>query len=211
MYDHPGELHTLMAFLRDGYLSKLDFWDNSGLLTPNNNGAYVGSGGFGWSDELPGDTPSRVKGMWGLSESQETAAVSGEMFEEFVLPYQKPLMERLGLVCYGCCEPLDHRWNALEKIPNLRRVSVSPWSDTAKMAEMLGSRYVYSLKPNPAGIAVPAIDEDAIRAGLRKTLQATARHGCPVEIIMKDCHTFGGNPSNPARWCAIALEEAHSV
>jgi len=115
------------------------------------------------------------------------------------------------LICYGCCEPLDRRWHALAKIPNLRRVSVSPWSDTALMAEMLADRYVYSLKPNPAALAVPVIDEDAIRADLRKTLQETRRHGCHVEIVMKDCHTFGGNPQNPVRWSQIALEEANKL
>jgi hypothetical protein len=53
MYDYPAELHRLMAFLRDGHLAKLDFLEENGLLSLNNDGTYVGSGGFGWSDELP--------------------------------------------------------------------------------------------------------------------------------------------------------------
>ena len=45
------------------------------------------------------------------------------MFAEFVLPYQLPILERFGLNCYGCCEPLDQRWSTLKQ---LRRASVSP-------------------------------------------------------------------------------------
>ena len=77
--------------------------------------------------------------MWGFGESQETVGVSPEMFAEFVLPYQLPILERFGLNCYGCCEPLDKRWEYVKQIPRLRRVSVSPWSNRAFMAERLGA------------------------------------------------------------------------
>ena len=81
----------------------------------------------------------RLKDMWGFCESQETVSVDPELFAEFVLPYQMPILERFGLNCYGCCEGLDSRWDYIRHIPNLRRVSVSPWADEAKMAEQLGS------------------------------------------------------------------------
>ena len=53
MVDQPEELHRMMAFLRDGHLAKLDFLEQNGLLSLNNDGTYVGSGGFGWTRELP--------------------------------------------------------------------------------------------------------------------------------------------------------------
>ena len=49
----------------------------------------------------------RTMDMWGFTESQETVRVSPKMVGEFVFPYQRPLQERFGLNCYGCCEPLD--------------------------------------------------------------------------------------------------------
>jgi hypothetical protein len=88
--------------------------------------------------------------MWGFCESQETVQVSPAMFEEFVFPYQMPVMERFGLNCYGCCEPLDKRWHVVKRFPRLRRVSVSPWADVEKMAEYLGANYLYSYKPSPS-------------------------------------------------------------
>jgi hypothetical protein len=70
-----------------------------------------------------------------------------------VLPYQLPILSRFGLNCYGCCEPLDKRWEYVKQIPRLRRVSVSPWSNRAFMAEQLGANYILSMKPNPADLA----------------------------------------------------------
>jgi hypothetical protein len=52
MSDYPDDLHGFMAVLRDGHLAKLDYLHDNGLLSLNNNGTYVGSGGFGWSHEL---------------------------------------------------------------------------------------------------------------------------------------------------------------
>lgn len=210
MYDYPDELHQLMAFLRDGHMKKLDFLEENGLLSLNNDGTYVGSGGFGWSKEIPqkgfDSNKVRTMDMWGFGDSQETTNVSPEMFEEFILPYQLPLLERFGLNCYGCCEPLNRRWYAVKKIPRLRRVSVSPWADIKDMAEKLEDKYVYSMKPNPAYLAVPKIDEDYIRKSLREAMQATKN--CRVEIIMKDNNTICNNPENVIRWCKIAKEEA---
>jgi len=210
MYDHPDELHRLMGILRDGHLAKLDFLQDNGLLSLNNDNTYVGSGGFGFTRELPQADfdPARVRtiDMWGFCESQETVQVSPDMFEQFVFPYQVPILDRFGLNCYGCCEPLHSRWHVVKRFPRLRRVSVSPWADVEKMAEYLGTDYIYSLKPTPADIALPTIDEDRIRRELRRTLAITK--GCRVEVIMKDNHTIGNNPQNVIRWCRIAQEEA---
>lgn len=213
MYDHQDELHQLMSFLRDGHLAKLNFLEKNGLLSLNNDGTYVGSGGFGWSNELPqkdfDGKKVRTIDMWGFAESQETVGVSPELFEEFVFSYQLPILERFGLNCYGCCEPLNTRWHVVRKIPRLRRVSVSPWADLKDMAEKLNNRYIYSMKPNPAYLAMANIDEDDIRRNLREAICITKN--CIVEIIMKDNHTIGHNPNNVIRWCKIAREEAENV
>ncbi len=209
MYDNPEGLHRLMAFLRDGHMKKLDFLEKEGLLSLNNDGTYVGSGGFGWTHELPQPDFSghvRTIDMWGFAESQETTYVSPEQFEEFIFPYQLPLLERFGLNCYGCCEPLDKRWDIVKRFPRLRRISVSPWADLESMAEKLEGRYVFSLKPSPTDLATPSIDHQHIRRSLREALEIT--RGCRIEVIMKDNHTIGHNPQNVIDWCRIAQEEA---
>ncbi len=209
LYDNPEWVHRTMRFMSEGLGRKLDFLEAEGLLALNTCGTYVGSGGFGWSSQLPAPgfdaTRPRLKDLWGFAESQETVGVSTEMFEEFIFPYQLPLLERFGLNCYGCCEPMDPRWRVVKSIPRLRRVSISPWADRVIMAEALGRDYIMSLKPSPAPLARPAMDEEAVRAGLRADLAQVK--GCVVELIMKDNHTLGGNPRNATGWCRIAREE----
>jgi hypothetical protein len=212
MYDHPDELHRLMAFLRDGHLAKIDFLEENNLLSLNNDGTYVGSGGFGWTNELPQsdfDGHVRTNDMWGFTESQETVGVSPDMFAEFIFPYQVPIQERFGLNCYGCCEPLDKRWHIVKEVPNLRRVSISPWADIGNMAEMLEDRYIFSMKPRPIDLAMTSFDEERIRNELRDALQKT--RDCRVEVIMKDNHTIGNDPQRVVRWVQIAREEAEAL
>lgn len=208
-YMFPDELHRLMGILRDGHLAKLDFLEKNNLL-PDNTDMYVGSGGFGYTTQLPQPDftgITRCKDLWGFCESQETVGVDPELFAEFVLPYQIPILERFGLNCYGCCEGLDMRWDYIRTIPNLRRVSVSPWANEEKMAEQLGSDYIFSRKPNPARLSLSDMDRDSIRSELRKTLDIATANNCIIELIMKDNNTLGNNPQNVIDWCLMAKEE----
>jgi hypothetical protein len=210
--ERPAFVHRMMSTLSKGTLAMVDALEEAGLLGMNWDGTYVGSGGYGWSEELPASDfrgKVRARDMWGFGESQETVGVSPRMFETFIFPYQLPILSKFGLNCYGCCEPVDKRWKVLQTIPHLRRVSVSPWSDREKMAENLGDRYIYSLKPTPADLATDFFDEDRIRAGLRQSLEIT--RGCCVEVIMKDVTTMRHDPSRVIRWVQIALDEAQRL
>lgn len=208
-YDYPEMMHRLMAFLRDGYIDKLDFLEKENLLTLNNDNSNVGSGGLGFSKELPqsdfNGANVRLIDLWGFAESQETVSVSPEMFKEFIFPYQLPILNKFGLNHYGCCEPLNKRWDTIRNIPRLRRVSVSPWADVSDMAEKLSDEYIYSFKAMPMHVAVSQIDEAEVRTYIRKVLKETKN--CKMEIILQDTHTIGKNPRNITRWCEIVNEE----
>ncbi len=213
MLIYPEYVHKMMAFLRDATLHKLDFLEGDSLLGLNTQGSYVGSGGFGWTNQLPlegfNSSKVRTKDMWGFCESQETVGVSPEMFGEFILPYQIPVMARFGLKCYGCCEPLDRRWYLLKDIKGLRRVSVSPWADIHLMADYLGNDFIFSGKPSPTPLADPNPDWARLRSEIRGFLKVT--RDCVVEIIMKDNHTLGRNPDNASNWCRMVREEIESM
>ena len=211
-FDEPDGLRELLKRISDGTMQKLDFLEKNNLLSLNNDGTYVGSGGFGYTDALPSedfDGQVRCKDMWGFAESQETVGVSPEMYEEFIFPYEDPILRRFGLNCYGCCEPINARWHIVKRHPNLRRVSCSPWADYEKMAEYLQKDYIFSMKVNPADIGTPEIHHEKIRNDLRRYLEMTK--GCVVEIIMKDNHTIGNRPENVKEWCAIAQETIREV
>lgn len=206
MHDNPAGIHRLMAFLRDDFQNLLDWFEREELISFNNEDDYVGSGGIGYTRELPGgDGPARVKDLWGLSESQETVGVSPRMFEEFVFPYQEPLARRFGLLYYGCCEPLHKRIKIIKRLPNLRRVSVSPWCDQEVMVNELGAGVIHCRKPSPTLISTAVFDEDAIRADLRRTLEIC--RGVPLELVMKDVHTLNDQPERLGRWVALTREE----
>ena len=207
MYDDPEGLHRLMAFFRDDHIAFAEWLEKEGLLTPNNENDYIGSGSRGYTTELPqtNDGIVRLKDLWVLSESQETVGISPEMYAEFVFPYQRAVIEKFGLSYYGCCEPVHERWECLQQVPNLRSVSVSPWCDQEFIAEAMGRNYVFSRKPNPTLISTERFDEDAIRKDLRYTLDVAKN--CEVELIMKDVHTLAGEPWRLARWVQIAREE----
>ncbi len=207
MYENPQLVHRLMGFLRDATLHELETFEREGILSLNSGPAdYVGSGGVGATDELPADDFDgrvRMKDMWVLGESQEFVGVGPDQFYEFALQYQLPLLNRFGLVCYGCCEPLDQKFDLIiEHIPRLRRVSVSPWCDRALAAQKLGESYIYSWKPNPAAICGNAPDYDAVENVMRQTIGIAK--GCALEIVMKDTHTFQGEPERITRWSRIA-------
>ncbi len=209
MYDNPEGLHRLMGFLRDECLHYIDWFESEGLLTLNNEADYVGSGSQGWTDELPQNdwtegTPARLADLWGLSESQETVGISPKMFEEFIFPYQLPVISRFGLSYYGCCEPVHNRWHIIKRISNVRKVSVSPWCDEEQMADGLGSNYIYCRKPNPTLISTGHFDEDAIRDDILTTLRFAGN--CTLEFAMKDVHTLNDEPDRLGRWVALAHE-----
>jgi len=210
--DHPDELKEFLSIISHGIMDKLDYLEANNLLSLNNDGTYIGSGGFGFTDELPTSAFNgqiRCMDMWGFTESQETVNVSPKMYQEFIFSHEKPIMDRFGLTCYGCCEPLHPRWQVVKNHHNLRRVSCSPWADYEKMATYLGDSYIFSMKPNPAALSEPQIDFESVRKELRKNLEVT--RGCVVEVIMKDNHTIGGRPENVIEWCRVAREEVEQV
>jgi len=207
IYDNPNLLHELMRFLRDAKLDELLTYEREGMLSLNRGpDDSVGSGALGCTDELPAPGFAghvRLQDMWVLGESQEFVGVGPAHFHEFVLQYQLPVLNRFGLVCYGCCEPLDQKFDLiLSQIPKLRRVSVSPWCNRRLAAEKLTDRYVYSWKPNPALICGPTVDWDCVEKITRETLAIT--RGCCVEMVMKDTHTVHHDPSRISRWTQMA-------
>ena len=211
-YDYPDEVHRVMNILFEGTMEKLNFLENNNLLSLNNDGTYVGSGGIGFSDELPGkgfEGHVNTKNMWGLIESQITVGVSPDMFKEFVFPYHRKLAERFGLICYACCEPMDQRLDIVKAMPNLRRVSVSPWANKEIMSDKLADNYIYSLKPSPSHLALPHMNEDVVRNEIKDFLRITKNN--IVELVMKDNHTLGNNPRNLTRWVEIVKEEIENL
>ena len=209
----PEWIHRMMDMLCEGTLKKLDTLERLGKLRSNAGNAYVGSGGFGFTRDLPAEpypgAPVKARDMWGFVESQETTSVSPDMYGEFIYPYHEKIAARFGLNCYGCCEPFEPRWKYVKNLPRLRRVSVSPWANRAHAMELLGRDYIASHKLPPMPLSLPDMDENLVRSQIREALEVS--RGCVCELIMKDNTTLGKNPQNAIRWVQLVREEIDRI
>jgi len=206
----PAYVHKVVGRMVEALAARLDQLQAQGALALNNGYHRVGSGGLGYSDELPqkdfDGVHVRPIDLWGTATAQIFSEVSPAMHEEFALRYELKWLERFGLNCYGCCEPLHKKIGLLKQIPRLRRISMSPKANVEEGVAAIGDRYIFSHKPNPAVLAVETWNPDAARKALRSVLERT--RGCRVEIIMKDISTVRGQPKRLWEWSRIAMEEA---
>lgn len=210
MIDRPEWVHSWMEQMTQWHLSRLDQHEKLNVLSLNNGNNGVGSGGLGFTDELPqadfDGTHVRSVDLWGHATTQIFSEVSPAMHDEFALNYEKRFLERFGLSNYGCCEPLDKKLDIVKTIPNVRRVSMSPWVDVELGAEKLGKDYIFSYKPNPAIIGMEKWDVEFAREHLRDALEKT--RGCPTEVIMKDLHSCRREPRRMWEWVDMAMQLA---
>ncbi len=162
----------------------------------------------GLSDELPGDVEGNLtrRNIWGRGAAQIFSTVSPAMLDEFEIPFANEFFKDFGLLYYGCCEPLHLKIDNIRKLPNLRKISISPWADVDIAAEKIGSGFVLANKPNPALLAVSSLDEEAVRNETLRTLKACRSNNTPVELTLKDISSVGNNPNNVDRWAEIVME-----
>ena len=208
MMDNPQLVHYGIRRITDAWNHRLDQLEQLNLLALNNIYCHVGSGGPGFTDELPQEDCDRahvrLKDRWGCSTAQIFSEVSPAMHEEFALQYEKRLLDRFGLTYYGCCEPLHNKLDMLDSITNLRRISISPWCDLDIAVEKIKGKYCFSYKPNPAILASQTWNPDLARQNLQDDLQKI--RGCHVEVIMKDISTVRNQPHRLWEWEKIAME-----
>jgi hypothetical protein len=207
MIDRPEYVRELVRRIVAGYMRMLDQMEALALLPSwqpliHCTGAYT--------DALPGpdDDPARprTRDIWMFGLAQMLATVSPDMFQEFEITPNLPLFGRFGLVYYGCCDPLDGKMEQVRRIPNVRKISMSPWADEEKGAREIGGDYVFSRKPNPSLLAWDRFDEEETRRHLQTSVDICAAHGCPLELILKDLSTVRYDPPRLWRWAEIAME-----
>jgi hypothetical protein len=204
----PEMVNEAVSRMVDGWMLELDQFVAMNLLSLDNNNTRIGSGGYGYTTQLPGKNfdPAYVKphNMWGCSNAQIFSEVSPEMHWEFALEHDMRWLSRFGLTYYGCCEPLHNKMDLLKRIPNLRKFSVSAWAKIDRIVENGGANYVLSIKPSPAIFAEDSWRPQLARDQLLKSLEQA--RGCNVEIIMKDISTVRYDPKRLWEWSEIAMD-----
>ncbi|MGD0090010.1 MAG: hypothetical protein ABSE73_08825, partial [Planctomycetota bacterium] len=205
--DTPEFVHKLVGRMTDGYMLMLDQLEEQGLLCGPQSLIHC-TGAYTTELPAPGYNPEkpRTKDVWTFGLAQMFSTVSPAMFKEFEVDYVSRLCARFGLVYYGCCDPLDGKMAEVRLIPNVRKVSMSPWVNEERGAERIGRGYVYSRKPNPAFLAYDTFDAEQVRADLLTTRKVCEKHDCPLELILKDISTVRYHPERLTEWAKVAME-----
>jgi hypothetical protein len=206
LVDEPEFMHAYIRKYRDIRLKLLDKIEAMDLLEADTPNLHCTS-------RLVDDLPDRVEGrkttraeIWARGAAQVFASVSPRMHDEYEMEYVKEFFQGFGLLYYGCCEPLHDKIDIVRKLPNLRKISITPWADVRKAAERMGRDYVMARKPNPASVAMGALDEALLRKDILETLAACRENGTALEFTLKDISSVGYRPENLARWEKVAME-----
>ena len=207
LIDRPEFVTQLIGKFVEMEHGVLDQFEEHGLLQAAPTDIHC-TGAF--CDDLPSSgydgKRAMAKDTWAFSMAQMFSEVSPAMHDEFDIKPMKSLLERYGLVYYGCCEPLHHKIDIVRQIKNVRKISISPWADREIAAENIHGDYVFSAKPNPAHLAMFSFDEDLVRKDLTDIVEVCRRHETPCELILKDVSTVCRKPGRLAAWERIAME-----
>lgn len=208
LMDRPEFMHALMERLTTATIDMIEQINRLGLYDVNDNICHCS---YTFDDKLPPagcdlENP-KSSDNWCFGLAQLFTSVSPAITAEFEVPYMQRIFPYFGAVYYGCCDRLDDRLDIVSKMPNIRKISCSPWSDREHFAETLPKQYIMSNKPTPALLAGDSFDEEAVREDLRRTIRAAKANGIGLEMILKDISTVRYEPQRLWRWSEIAAEE----
>lgn len=206
LIDRPEFMHKVADKMFDILWNCMEQQAKLGLFDPDPYALH-------WTgiltDDLPvpeNGKPLGLENVWGRAAAQIFGSVGKDMHEEFEIEYMKKTVGQCGLVYYGCCEPLHNKIDIVEKIPNLRKISITPWADVNVAAEIMGKRYVMASKPNPSILAGPVLDIDTLKKEIAVILEACKRNNVNVELTLKDISTCGHRPENIFLWEKTVME-----
>jgi len=202
LVDAPERAHRLLAKLLEGVLAGQRAAEESGMLTEEPRVPMTCSDPL--RARLPGESV-RLADRWTAANSQEFDPVSPTMFEEFLLAYQRPALASFGAVQYGCCESLTAKLAHVVRIPNLRLLVSSAWTDLDRAIEAASGRAAIMWRQRAADVTLsPEL------AGVARGLREGARklRGVPHQIVLREIETLEGRSERLREWAALAIRAA---
>jgi len=201
MISEPELVHRLMTVMMRGVMNQLDALEASGLLFPNIDSAMLSS------DPLRANPEKKytLKDCWIHGNSQEFDQVSPQMFEEFLLNYQKPIFERFGAVCYGCCENLTRKLDAVLEIPNLKLLTCSAWTDLDTLVDKAGKRCCIMWRHKASDVVCP---HDLKDFESKLKTQIATLGDASFQVVLRELQTLMGHSDRLREWtesCKAAL------
>ena len=190
---NPDAVHRLLGFLAEDNLTLGQWEEDQNLLTLNHDGNHgYCSGSSHFSDETAAPAGDRVVSTdrYGYLESQESAGISAAMFDEFLMPHFTRLASKFKLLKFGCCEPVHELMPVLQRLPGLRKVSVTPWCDMRRLTETCPENIIWCRKPIPLKLCSETFAPDELRAHLQETLDVGKDYF--IEFVYRDTNPLTG-------------------
>ncbi|MBT7298258.1 MAG: hypothetical protein HN849_02030 [Victivallales bacterium] len=211
MVMNPEAVHRLFTFFAEENLARGAWEEEQGLLTLNNDGnqGYC-SGSSQYTDELPSRAIPEGERIlntdrYGYLEAQEATGLSPDMFAEFLMPHFQRLAAKFRFIKFGCCEPVHALMPHLQKLPSLRKVSVTPWCDQEALAAGCRKDIIWSRKPVPLKLCGTSFNPDEFRAHLQETLDIGKEFF--IEFVFRDTTSLtGAMESRVTQTCEIVRE-----
>ncbi|MBD3181392.1 hypothetical protein GF312_03810 [Candidatus Poribacteria bacterium] len=183
MIARPEFVHKAIGHFVDCWLHRLDQYEEQNLLS----------------------APAKKLGVTGAA--QIFSEVSPAMHGEFALQHEARFYKRFGKTYYGCCEPLHDKVDiCAQYLPNLYKISMSPWVDFPKAAENVGNRFIFAWKPNPAFVAYDHWDPELVRRDIKEKMAIASANDCIMEVHLKDISTVRYDLRRLTEWNQIAQE-----
>ncbi len=202
MIAKPKLMHRLANYLLEAQQARLDMWERSGMITPNNNMSMLLSDPVG---ETKTNETYSLTNCWCAGNSQEFDQVSPAMWEEFCLNYQKQIFKRFGYVCYGCCENLAMKIDGVLSIPNLRIFVCSAWTGLDIMLKKINKDYCIMWRQKASDVVFPD-DVKKIREDLEEGFKKLK--GQYFQVVLRELQTLRGHQDRLYVWTNIAKELA---
>lgn len=92
------------------------------------------------------------------------------------------------------------------EIPNIKKISCSPWSNKENFAANLNPKIIMSNKPSPAFLAAPAFDLTPVVKDLKETCNIAKRNRIRVEFLLKDLSTVQYQLKRLTQWHDTAMK-----
>jgi hypothetical protein len=196
----PERVHQLMQVMFQGVMNFLDAVEATGLIVPNTDEPMF------LSDPLrpePADGKYSFKDYWMAGNSQELDQVSPDMFEEFLLNYQKKIFERFGAISYGCCENLTKKLDPVLAIPNLKIMVCSDWTDLELLVEKVNRQHCIMWRHLASDVV--CLDDTTALKNKINTEAATLK-GSSYQAILRELQTLMNHPNRLHEWTEITKE-----
>jgi len=198
MIETPALTHRLMDVVCRGQMAQLDAITAVGNIAPNTDDAMF------LSDPVRENVTGQydLLDCWIHGNSQEFDMVGPEMFNEFLLDYQKKVFARFGAVCYGCCENLTHKLDDVLTIPNLRLLTCSAWTDLPTLVDKVQDRCCIMWRHKASDVVCPH-DTDALEKQIRR--QAEILKGCHFQVVLRELQTLMGHADRLSEWTRLSI------